>query len=297
MPFLRFSRDRRGYESTYLCHTYLRSGAAHLRVLYWFRSPPDVKIGRLALDPAAIRAIEECNPDLKFDWDKILKVKPPPVPPERERDGREDRRTRRRRGAGSAPASIPPPLDPIPVAGPVETAESPVAIEPDEELDGPGTEPGSEVWDDLDADSDPEKPAEGPPAHVVLGLTDDQGLVRLRARHAELQVRIGDRFRDPATLEKVFAQASLLDPDAWRTVDEARERLAALEVNTAAIRKVLGRRRRRRRGRPRRDRLPEAGVGVAPAAAPSGADGVPETRVESHVGESTGGLLANDPDT
>jgi len=81
MPFLRFSRDKRGYESTYLCHTFRRGGKLELRVLYWFRTPPDVKVGRLALDAVAIRAIEESNPDLKFDWGTILKVKPPPPPP------------------------------------------------------------------------------------------------------------------------------------------------------------------------------------------------------------------------
>ena len=294
MPFLRFSRDRRGYESTYLCHTFRRSGAARLRVLYWFRSPPDVKVGRLALDPAAIRAIEESNPDLKFDWGKILKVKPPPLPSGRERDGREDRRARRRRGADTAAASIPPRLDTISAAGHVETAEPAVAVESEEELVGPGPEPASDVWDDLDPDSDPDTPPEGRPAHVVLGLTDDQGLARLRARHAEIQVRIGDRFRDPATLEKVLAQASLLDPDAWRTVDEARERLASLEENAAAIRKVLGRRRRTRRGRPRGDRPREGGGAAAPASAAHGADGVPEPRAASEASGSTGGLAADD---
>jgi len=49
-------------------------------------------------------------------------------------------------------------------------------------------------------------------------------------------------------LEDLRAQAALLDPDAWRSVDEARERLASLDEATGAIRKVLGRRRRRRGG-------------------------------------------------
>ena len=92
MPFLRFSRDKRGYESTYLCHSYRQSGTQELRVLYWFRTPPGVRVGRLALDPNAIRAIEEANPRLKFDWDKILKVKAPPPPQEYDREAREERR-------------------------------------------------------------------------------------------------------------------------------------------------------------------------------------------------------------
>ena len=97
MPFLRFSRDKRGYESTYLCHSYRQSGTQELRVLYWFRTPPGVRVGRLALDPKAIRSIEEANPSLKFDWDKILKVKAPPPPQEYDREAREERRATRRR--------------------------------------------------------------------------------------------------------------------------------------------------------------------------------------------------------
>ena len=284
MPFLRFSRDRRGYESTYLCHTHRRGGTPRLRVLYWFRSPPDVKVGRLALDPEAIRAIEESNPDLQFDWSRILKVKPPP--PDRDRGGPEGRRGRRNRGRDSSAASIPPPGGPISQVEPIETAD-PAQAE-SEELGGAGPaarrpEPASAGWSDADPAPDGDAPELGPPAHVVLGLTDEQGLARLRARHAEIQARIGDRFRDPATLEKVLAQASLLDPDAWRSAEEARERLGALEENLAAIRKVLGRRRRTRRGRPRRRRPRETGTGEASGAAGAGVAGA--------------GSAADDPET
>ena len=188
MPFLRFSRDRRGYESTYLCHTFRRGGTSQLRVLYWFRSPPDVKVGRLALDPGAIRAIEESNPDLKFDWSKILKVTPPPLPPDHGRDGREERRARRRRGRDTDTASTPSALNAIPAGDQAETPESAVAVESEREPDhlDPAThrpEPASGVWADLDPNGESDTQAEGPPAHVVLGLTDEQGLARLRARH------------------------------------------------------------------------------------------------------------------
>ena len=98
--------------------------------------------------------------------------------------------------------------------------------------------------------------AEGdqPLRHVVLALTDEEGLARLRARHAEIQTRISDRFRDPVRLEELRSQAAQLDPDGWGSIDEARERIASLDETTAALRKILGRRRRTRRGGARRRR-------------------------------------------
>ena len=302
MPFLRFSRDRRGYESTYLCHTFRRGGTSQLRVLYWFRSPPDVKVGRLALDPGAIRAIEESNPDLKFDWSKILKVTPPPLPPDHGRDGREERRARRRRGRDTDTASTPSALNAIPAGDQAETPESAVAVESEREPDhlDPAThrpEPASGVWADLDPNGESDTQAEGPPAHVVLGLTDEQGLARLRARHAEIQARIGDRVREPATLEQLLAQASLLDPDAWRSVDEARERLASLEENATAIRKVLGRRRRTRRGGARRRRRHEADGGRAAASTERETQGVPETSEAPDAPAPTAGLAVEELDS
>ena len=266
MPFLRFSRDKRGYESTYLCHTFRRGGKPELRVLYWFRTPPDVKVGRLALDPVAIRAIEESNPALKFDWATILKVKPPPPPPDYGRDGRE----RRRRGRGTGEANAAPVTDstattvqvaaPAPVV-PVDSQADPAG--PESAIEAPA--PAIAAWDDPDLGDEPAGPAERGPTHVVLRLTDEQGLARLRARHAEIQVRISERVRDPARLEDLRAQAALLDPDAWRSVDEARERLASLDEATGAIRKALGRRRRARRGGARRGRRREGPGGETSA--------------------------------
>ena len=217
-----------------------------------------MKVGRLALDPAAILAIEENNPNLKFDWDKILKVKPPPPPPAGRAD-REERRSRRGRGAGGARAAGASPTTPqeSESAGPARSSNTDVAAGA-QDLPEELQRAADGAWDDIGSaageDGEPRR-------HVVLGLTDEEGLARLRARHAEIQTRITDRFRDPARLEELRRQAALLDPDAWRTVDEARERLAALDDTAAALRKVLGRRRRARRGGARRGRAETAAVG------------------------------------
>ena len=130
MPFLRFSRDKRGYESTYLCHTVHDNGSPpQLRVLYWFRSPPNVEIGRPALDPETLRAIEASNPELRFDWDEILRAKPQPPIPEQAREGRMERRGRGRRRTRPASESA------APTALPAESPEEGQAKETESERD------------------------------------------------------------------------------------------------------------------------------------------------------------------
>ena len=139
MPFLRFSRDKRGYANTYLCHTFREDGIVRMRVLYWFRTPPDIAVGRPALDDEAIRDIEASNPDLTFDWDEILKAKPPPAPPDRGGGERQERRSRRRGrvsiGAAGAPAAD-------------EPAQARTAASPDA---GAGSDPGGEPSDEAPA--------------------------------------------------------------------------------------------------------------------------------------------------
>ena len=80
MPFVRFSRDKRGYEYVYLMDVPSRQGrGAHPRVLYWFRTPPGLKVGREPFDKAAQQALETRYPELTFDWKQIRETpKPPP---------------------------------------------------------------------------------------------------------------------------------------------------------------------------------------------------------------------------
>ena len=72
MAFLRFTRDRRGYENTFLLQA--AQPGERPRVLYWYRSAPGVRVGRPALDEDAIRTIEEQHPGVDFDWPQILEV-------------------------------------------------------------------------------------------------------------------------------------------------------------------------------------------------------------------------------
>ena len=88
MAFLKFSRDKRGYEHFYLVQPGNR-GKSRPRVLYWFRTPPNVKVGRSPFDPDVQRALEAQNPDVSFDWERIVRTPiPPPLEAERWRERR-----------------------------------------------------------------------------------------------------------------------------------------------------------------------------------------------------------------
>jgi hypothetical protein len=106
VPFLRYTRDRRGYETTYLMHGYRSAqGPGRTRVLYLFRSPAHVKVGRRALDDEAREALEHTHPDLSFDWSALGREPAPHHFEDRDRSARHDR------PRGPAPR-VPPPAPP-----------------------------------------------------------------------------------------------------------------------------------------------------------------------------------------
>jgi hypothetical protein len=93
MAFLRFTRDKRGYEHFYLVQpTTNRRGKVRTRILYWFRTPPNVKVGRQPFDDALRRALEAQNPGIAFDWQKIVDT---PIPSADAEIWRERRRAER----------------------------------------------------------------------------------------------------------------------------------------------------------------------------------------------------------
>jgi hypothetical protein len=91
VAFLRFSRDRRGYEHFYLVQPPSR-GKGRPRVLYCFRTPPNIRVGRAPFDPEIQRALESQNPDVAFDWTAIERT---PIPPPETEHWRERRRADR----------------------------------------------------------------------------------------------------------------------------------------------------------------------------------------------------------
>lgn len=192
MPFLRLTRDRRGFEHTFLLHA--DAPDVRPRVLYWYRTAPGVLIGRPALDEEVIRGIEEQHPDIEFDWPAILALREV-MPPEEEpaAQARPARRTRsgRREGRGAPP---PPPQE-----APVEAAVA-------------------------DSGSDEAVPDEIPTTHGLLEeLVGREIATRLRARFSEIMARIHEQAFETPALESWVARAEALNPDTWLTPDAVLE--------------------------------------------------------------------------
>jgi len=288
VPTLRFSRDRRGYESTYLLHaSKRRPGGEQSQLLYWFRTPPHIKIGRAAFDEDAIRMLEEQHPDVEFEWDRILTTKAPASPEPRDpRDARPARRPDRRpvRESRRDQPRAPLPGVPAPAAAPIELKATDAATSspsvPARELAPPTIDtPVAPL--ELPPPVAPVSPAE-PPARRFVRVFDAPGdaapapehhatepsvgermlgaeqLTVLRARHAEILARISARGGDPARLEALREQAASVDPDTWVTESEVTAGLAAVDATLAELHRIVGRRRRRRRRR--RDSAPRQGM-------------------------------------
>ena len=107
VPYLRLTADRRGFENTFLLHVAAPGEAP--RVLYWYRTAPGLRIGRPALDDAAMRMLEAQYPNIDFDWPYILDMGTmtpveveAPVPPRR-------RKPRRAESEEEADAASEPP--------------------------------------------------------------------------------------------------------------------------------------------------------------------------------------------
>ena len=72
MPFLRVIRDKRGYETTYLMHWCREGTRQRSRILYMFRTPGGVRVGREALEADVLKQIEAQHPDIEFDWNAVF---------------------------------------------------------------------------------------------------------------------------------------------------------------------------------------------------------------------------------
>jgi hypothetical protein len=236
VPRLRFARDERGYENTFLLHTTRRRGKERTRVLYWFRSPPHVKVGRAAFDEDTIRALEEAHPELEFDWASILESRPPESEPEVWRDGRI------RGGRERAPRSGGPELEHASVQ---IGDEAKPPIEPASDLVSDAVPNGALAQ----RQDDPiQRPIALDPSAAEQAL-GTEGLSRVRARHAEVLARITTQITDAAVADELRAEAESLNPDAWVTADDVRAGLENFERVLERLRQRLGRPRRRQHAR------------------------------------------------
>lgn len=227
MPFLRLTRDRRGFENTFLLHSD-RPGDRP-RMLYWYRTAPGIVLGRAPLDEDAIRTIEDQHPDIDFDWPAILalsEVMTPEdeaPPPSRERRGRAPRSRE-----GSRDRQQPPPR-PEPSA--LAADEAPVSVP--ESFPDPVSAVGSLVSDDspgdapmvhpFPEDAEPDAPLHPVPHQTTYGLLEElvgrEIATRLRARYSEIGARIHEQYADTPLRDAWLKRAEPLNPDLWLTAD------------------------------------------------------------------------------
>ena len=192
-----------------------RRGKGRSRILYWFRTPPGVRVGRGPLDEEAIRTIEAGNPDLEFDWTRILKGQAESGGEEPREDSlsleRRDSDRRDRRGGPKGRERR--------VEGPRESS-----VPRQRAAEGEGSIQG------------PPEPAAAEPttaAHAKLG---SEGLARLRARYCETLARIEERVVEPDRQEQLKALAERLNPDGWVTESDVSVGLESYEATFAELR-------------------------------------------------------------
>ena len=226
MPFLRVIRDKRGYETTYLMHLYREGPRQRSKILYVFRTPGGVRVGRDPLEPDVLRQIEAQYPDIAFNWAMVRESQQlieTSAEPRRRRPRRED----------ETPATVasPPPAAAL-VAAPVAAAS-------------------------------PAPPRITIPA-VIEGATPDERIAFLSHWHPIIRERIPHRTSDPARQEALNALADRLNPANWTDADEITAGLQQAAEALERLSHVFAKRRRRGKRRPKEQR-PTPGTESAPS--------------------------------
>jgi hypothetical protein len=192
VPFLRVTRDQRGYENTFLLH--VAHPGESPRILYWYRSAPGVRVGRPALDEDTIRAIEAQHPEIDFDWPYLLEASTIITPDVERRPERPRRKAVRAQEENGSPPETDTAVAP-PVPEPIESEET-VAARPASEAEPRAQQPG-----------------------LLEELVGREIATRLRARYSEIDAAIrAAGFH--AVQADWRSRAHALNPDAWVTPDE-----------------------------------------------------------------------------
>jgi hypothetical protein len=185
------------------------------RILYVFRTPGGVRVGREPLEPEVLRDIESLFPAIAFDWKTLLSNR-------RVIEGTPEPRRRRRRLAEAA----------------VE-AQAPEALSiPAEAAPGAGAIPAA--------------PARPSIPSTIEGATPDEQIAFLTHWYPIVRERIPLRTSDPVRQEALTALAERLNPGTWTDADEIAVGLERAAEALARLTRVFARRRRRPRRSPPR---------------------------------------------
>jgi hypothetical protein len=214
VPFLRVIRDKRGYETTYLMHWYREGNRQHSRILYVFRTPGGVRVGREALEPEILRQIEHEYPDIDFDWQVVVEN-------QQVVESSPDLRRPRKKRREEEEAEPPPPPPPI--------AVKPARPEP---VGAPA-------------------PAQPSIPSVVEGATPDEQIAFLAQWYPVIRERIATRIADPGRQDTLLALVERMNPAMWTDADQITTGLQQASEALERLSRVLAQRRRRAR-RPRR---------------------------------------------
>ena len=236
MPFLRVIRDKRGYETTYLMHWFREGNRQRSRILYAFRTPGGVRVGRDALDPDVLREIEARHPDIAFEWKAIrdnLQVIEPAV----------EQRRRRPRGEEAPPAAVQQAAPPVAASVAASMAASATSEATSEATSGvTASNAGSAPVEMVDRPK--------PIPSTIAGTTPDEQIAFLTEWYATIRERIEKRISDPVRRVALHALAERLNPSAWTDADQTTTGLQQAGEALERLSHVFARRRRRGRRRP-----------------------------------------------
>ena len=210
MPFLRVIRDKRGYETTYLMHWFRDGNRQRSRILYVFRTPGGVRVGRDPLEPAVQRELETRHPAIPFEW-RVIREQQQVIEPAVEQ-------RRRRPKSEEAPASVP---------------QAPVIAAPS--AGSPGVD-------------DAARPK--PIPLTISGTTADEQIAFLQEWYPLIRERIDQRISDPARREALRALAERLNPSTWTDADQIAAGVPQATEALERLSRVFARRRRRGKRRP-----------------------------------------------
>jgi hypothetical protein len=212
VPFLRVIRDKRGYETTYLMHWFRDGNRQRSRILYVFRTPGGVRVGRDPLEPTVLRELETRHPEIAFEW-KAIRENQQIIEPAIEQ------RRRRPKNEEAAPVAAPQ----APAAVPAMPSAAPQADTP---------------------------PRPKPIPSVITGTTADEQIAFLQEWYPLIRDRIDQRISDSARRETLHVLAERLNPAAWTDADQITAGLPQAAEALERLSRVFARRRRRGKRRP-----------------------------------------------
>src|SRR5687767_11480466 len=195
-------------------HLYRDGPRQRSKILYVFRTPGGVRVGRDPLEPEVLRQIEAQYPDIQFNWAMVRESQ------QVIETSAEPRRRRPRREEEPAAAAAPSPAVPALAVAPAASAAPPR----------------------------PPIPA------IIEGETPDERIAFLSHWHPIIRERIPQRTSDPARQEALNALADRLNPANWTDADEITAGLQQAAEALERLSHVFAKRRRRGRRRPKEPR-------------------------------------------